>query len=82
VELTGIERGEKSASKDGESASESPSPRPPVCETIDAIEARILDKIADAELAGRTVVAEALSRKLEAHRRARAAGNVRVLRHA
>ena len=76
MELTGIETVEDSAESPEKKASLSPLPRERDCETSDSLEATILSKIADAELAGKDVVVEALSRKLEAHRRRQAGGNV------
>ncbi|MGA7120007.1 MAG: hypothetical protein WBY94_07920 [Polyangiaceae bacterium] len=76
MELTGIETAEDSAESPEKKASLSPLPPKRVCETSDSLEATILSKIADAALAGKDVVVEALSRKLDAHRSGRAVGNV------
>jgi integrase-like protein len=84
VELTGIETDDETALWVEESALESMSAKNRVCETpapiLDSLEATILSKIADAALAGQTVVVEALTRKLEAHRKGRSSGNVIALR--
>ena len=76
MELTGIETAQDLTESNEKKAPLSPLPRERGCETLDPIEATILSKIADAELAGRMASVEALSRKLDAHRRGRAGGNV------
>jgi len=47
-----------------------------VANAPDPVEADLMARIVRAELEGRTTVADALARHLEAHRAARAAGNV------
>jgi hypothetical protein len=76
VEAPGIESSTESAPVSSNSARPSTLPLKPVCETLDTTEGRLLDKIADAELAGRTVLVEALERRLVAHRRGRSAMTV------
>jgi hypothetical protein len=48
----------------------------PKDESRDPIEADLERRIVEAELAGRSTVADVLARRLEAHRKATAAGNV------
>jgi hypothetical protein len=55
-------------------------PRQPKDESGDAVEADLERRVADSELAGRTTVANALAKRLDAHRAAKAAGNVALLR--
>jgi hypothetical protein len=53
----------------------------PKDETIDAVEADLERRIVEAELAGRSTVADVLARRLDAHRKARTAGpRLRVVR--
>ena len=53
-------------------------PRPAAA--FDEVEADLEERMLAAELAGRTTVADALARRLEAHRAGQAAGNVVPMR--
>lgn len=79
MELTGIEKPVQNATAREETARPSTSPRERDCETdLDATEAKLLDRIAEKELAEPPDLlgAEALKRRLESHRKAKALGIV------